>query len=538
MTQLQIRYGDGRTVSVPLDGDEWLIGRDAGCEVCLDDAVASRRHARLYRDHRGAMWIQDLQSKNGTLLNERAITQSPVKNFDRIGIGGCEIRLSIPDSPSVVLQENRQDAEFASTNVWGREERVTLAQRRLESLYELNERLTGIFERDELLTELIDICVDHLRFERAGAAVWSGEASQPPQWVLIRNLRGEADAEIRLSRSIIDRTLHHGERILITDTAGADFDPTASMIASQIRSAMCVPMEYLQGVRGVLYGDRVTSAGGYTKEDIDFFAALGRLGAMGLANVRLVDEMKQRQRIETQLQLAREIQSQLFPSQPLRLPKVSIDALNDPGQRVSGDYYDFFVRPDGLIAIVVADVSGKGPPAAMLMANLQAAVHVTMMQDADLVKTIVGLNKLICRNVRDSKFITGIFGLLDPATGKFTYVNAGHMGPYIIRGETVERILVDDARLPLGIEPDEAYQAATIDCSRTPLTLLLYTDGVPDAENPTGEQFGEARLAEQLAACRSEAPDEVILRVRRSIKQFVRNHPQTDDITIVAVRLT
>lgn len=537
MTQLQIKYGDGRTVSIPLEGDEWLIGRDASCEVCLDDAVTSRRHARLYRDPKGVIWIQDLQSKNGTLINERPVNQARISSSDTIGIGGCVIRLSVPDAPSIVLNEVRRDAEFASTNVWGREERVTLAQRRLESLYELNERLTGKFDRDQLLTELIDICIDHLRFERAGAAVWSGESAQPPQWVLIRNLRGEQDAEIRLSRSIVDRALHHGERILITDTGGENFDPTASMIASQIRSAMCVPMEYLQNVRGVLYGDRVTSAGGYTKEDIDFFAALGRLGAMGLANVQLVDEMRQRQRIETQLQLARQIQSQLFPAEPLRQANLRIDALNDPGQKVSGDYYDYFVRPDGLIAIVIADVAGKGPPAAMLMANLQAAVHVTMMQEADLVATIDTLNKLICRNVRDSKFITGIFGLLDPKSGRFTYVNAGHMGPYILRGEGVEHVPTEDARLPLGIEADEKYQAETIDCSKGPLTLFFYTDGVSEAENPAGEQFGEPRLAEQLKSCRDEMPDEIILRVRRSIKQFVRNHPQSDDITLVAVRI-
>lgn len=537
MTQLQIKYGDGRTVSVPLDGDEWLIGRDANCEVCLDDAVTSRRHARLYRDHKGSFWIQDLQSKNGTLLNERPISQCRVGATDQIGIGGCVIRLAAPDAPSIVLNENRKEAEFASTNIWGRDERVTLAQRRLESLYELNERLTGKFDRDQLLSELIEICIDHLRFERAGAAVWSGESSAPPQWVLIRNLRGDQDSEIRLSRSIVDRALHHGERILITDTGGDDFDPTASMIASQIRSAMCVPMEYLQNVRGVLYGDRVTSAGGYTKEDIDFFAALGRLGAMGLANVQLVDEMRQRQRIETQLQLARQIQSQLFPAEPLRMSKVHIDALNDPGQKVSGDYYDYFTRPDGLITLVIADVAGKGPPAAMLMANLQAAVHVTMMQEADIVGTIDILNKLICRNARDTKFITGIFGLLDPKTGQFTYVNAGHMGPYVFRGKVIDRIVTEETHLPLGIDADEKYKAKVIDCSERPLTLFFYTDGVPDAENPTGEQFGEARLAEQLKTCCGESPEEIIVRVRRSIKQFVRNHPQTDDITLLAVRL-
>lgn len=540
MSQLQIQHADGRRMVLDLAGEEWLIGRDESCEVCLDDAATSRRHARLYVDAQGRYWIQDLQSKNGTFLNDAGITSALVGPLDRIGVGGCIMRVVAAEVPSIVLSDPGTVAGQTTTNAWGREQRVALAQRRLESLYELNERLTGIFDRDELLGELLDICVNHLRFERAGVAVWSGEANQPPQWVLIRNLRGGDGAEIRLSRSIVDRALTNGERILITDTSGGDFDPTASMIASNIRSAMCVPMEYHDKVRGVIYGDRVSSAGGYTREDIDYFAALGRLGAMGLANVQLVEEMRNRQRVELQLQLAREIQSQLFPAEPLNADNLKIDALNDPGQKVSGDYYDHFVRPDGLVAVIIADVSGKGAPAAMLMANLQAAVHVTLAEEADLVKVVGVLNRLICRNVQDSKFITGIFGLLDTKQRVFTYVNAGHLGPYLIHqsraAERVEKI-EPEATLPLGIEANEPYITQQIKFGDGPATLLLYTDGVPDAENPRGEQFGEARFAEIISASADEAPTEMVTRLRRSIKQFARNHPQTDDITLVAVHL-
>ncbi len=219
MLQLQIQYPDGRRDALDLKGDEWLIGRDESCEVPLDDAATSRRHARLYRDPQGRIWIQDLQSKNGTFLNERGISSAEITPRDRLAVGGCVMRVVIPDKPSIVLRDTAGSMTHATTNAWGRDQRVALAQRRLESLYELNERLTGRFDRDDLLSELLDICIDHLRFERAGVAVWSGESAAPPQWVLIRNLRDGADAEIHLSRSIVDRALHHGERILITDTS-------------------------------------------------------------------------------------------------------------------------------------------------------------------------------------------------------------------------------------------------------------------------------------------------------------------------------
>lgn len=538
MTQIFIIHASGNRQAVPLDGDRWIIGRDAACELCLEDSVTSRRHAQLSRDPQGQFWIQDLQSKNGTLVNDRPVTTCRIEPGDRIIIGGCELKLdgvARVASPSIVLSEAHSDTQ-AATNTWGREQRLQLAQKRLESLYDLNERLTGRFDRDDLLNEVLNICMESLRFERAGIAVWQGDP-QPVQWVGIRQSASGGGGEIRLSRSIVDRALHQGERILITDTAQGGFDPTASMVSNNIRSAMCVPMEYHQKVRGVIYGDRVTSTGGYTQEDIDFFAALGRLGAMGLANVQLIEEMQQRKQIEMQLQWAREIQSRLFPAKALATDRLTIAALNDPGQKVSGDYYDYFVRPDGLVAIIIADVAGKGAPAALLMANLQAAVQVMLMEERDLVKAMDRLNKLVCRNVADSKFITGIFGLLDVEARRYSFVNAGHLGIYLINSAGAVTLVPPVGSLPLGVEENETYKVETVELGKDAVTMFLYTDGAPDAENPTGEHYGEERLKESLAGNGNEPPAELIARVRRLIKQFVRSYPQTDDITLVATRL-
>lgn len=539
MISVLIEYADGRRSSLDLaTGEEWIIGRDESCEICLVDGATSRRHARLYRDARQRYWLQDLKSKNGTLINDQTVTLTQVRAGDRMTIGGCVLSLSGLDAPSIVMRDPEQEeVSYSTTNSWGRDQGVSFARQRLQSLYELNERLTGRFQRDDLLRELLDICIEHLRFERTGAAVWNGQPAHPPQWVQIRNLRDTQQGEIQLSRSIVERALHNGERILITDTMQGDFVPTASMIAGNIRSAMCVPMEYFGQVRGVLYGDRITTAGAYTKEDIDYFAALGRLGAMGLANVQLVEEMQQRQRIEAQLQLARQIQSQLFPAEPLREGPWRIDALNDPGQRVSGDYYDFFRRPDGKIVVVVADVSGKGVPAAMLMANLQAAVRIVMMEDADVTRAVCTLNRLICDNVRESRFITGVFGLLDPARGRFSYVNAGHPEPFILRPGESRRVEREDTHLPLGIEVEEPYEVQELELmdSRGPVTLLFYTDGCPDAENPQGQQLEEPRFAEIVSKAGTLEPSELVARVRRSIRQFARDYPQTDDITLLAL---
>lgn len=559
MPLLKIRYPDDRTSELEMTGAEMVIGRDASCDVPLDDEITSRRHARIYRDSNGQYWIQDLHSKNGTLINKNKITTARVRSGDQIDIGNCRLTLTTDEGPSVVLSDAEAGGEFATTSAWPVDQRLDLPRQRLEKLYELNARLTGRFDRDDLLNEVLDICAELLHFERAGIAVWPGEGHQL-QWIKLKDIHAggptvagglegpqpEQATEFRISRSLVDRALHDGERILITDTAEVDL--TASMVSNNIRSAMCVPMEYLQNVRGVIYGDRVTSTGSYNREDIDFFAALGRLAAQGLANAQLVEELQRRQQIDMQLQMGRQIQAQLFPTEPLTLTRESqpaslhltIDALNDPGQKISGDYYDYFLRDDGLVVVVIADVVGKGVPASLLMANLQAAVRVTMMAEVDLVHIVERLNRLICRNVADSRFITAIFGLLDPAARKFTCVNAGHPPPYLLyAGGRVEKAIVE-AGLPLGIEPDYHYEAGMIEMRAAPtdpMTMFLYTDGVPEAENEQGKMFEENRLVSTLEANVDPPPGELVTRVRRSIKQFSRNYPQSDDITMVAVRL-
>lgn len=536
MPTITVQYTDGRATEHPINGAEVVIGRDASCEIPLEDTITSRRHARVYRDGTGVFWLQDLRSKNGTVLNSTAITTpTRLRDKDRIVIGACLLTFHASAAgPKVVLSESKSDTTYASTSAWGSDQRLVLPQMRLEKLYELNGRMTGRFDRDDLLNEVLEICIELLRFERAGVALWKGGTALP-EWVKLKNLKGEAGNEFRISRSVVDRSLHSGERVLINDTA-AEADPTMSMISNNIRSAMCVPIQYHQQVHGVIYGDRVTTAGGYSKEDADFFAALGQLAAMGLVNVKLVEEIKNRQRTEMDLQTAREIQSRLFPAEPLNTGALIIDALNDPGRSVSGDYYDYFVRPDGLITVVIADVSGKGTPASLLMANLQAAVHVTLNHETDLARATDALNKLICRNVSNGRFITAMFGLLDPANEKFTYINAGHLPPYIVRPSGITKFEVDPS-LPLGIEDSFVYESFTADLSAGPLTLFMYTDGVPDAENEDGKPYGMERLEESLKGNLAEQPAEMIARVRRSIKQFTRNHTQTDDITIVAMRL-
>ncbi|MBX3395815.1 MAG: SpoIIE family protein phosphatase [Phycisphaerae bacterium] len=540
MPNLIVTFPDGRTQAYNMRKPELLIGRDSGCDLSLpDDTITSRQHAKILLRADNSLWIHDLKSKNGTTVNERAIAAAPLHPGDRIRIGTYVITLAAEAHRPEAQVDTPTDLTTGVTSGWRAEPHSELSQRRLKTLYELNERLAGRFDRDDLLRELLNVCTEQLRFERAGIALWNA-SSKHLNWIELNNVgHGGPAGEFLISRSIVDRCVNDAERILINDTSSSDVDPTQSMISNNIRSAMCVPMVYLQEVHGVIYGDRVTTSGGYRKEDIDFFGALGRLGAMGLANVQLVEEIKRRDYVDAQLRTARQIQVELFPGEPLQTDSVRIDALNDPGQKVSGDYYDYFVRDDGLIVAVIADVAGKGLPASLLTANIQAAVRLILDSQTDIAAAMRQLNKLAIRNMHESRFITGIFGLLDPKRREFTFCNAGHPPPYLIEARSTMRKLEFEPDLPLGIEENDlCYHARTITLPASTSSILMFTDGVPDAEDEHGEQFGEGRLVATLNANLAQPSHELVTRVRRSIKQFTRNQPLTDDVTLLAIELS
>jgi sigma-B regulation protein RsbU (phosphoserine phosphatase) len=428
------------------------------------------------------------------------------------------------------------ETRFGSTSVWHPDQQINLSQQRLDRLYGLFERITGVFDRDELLNEVMTVCMESLRFDRGGIALWEGDQAVP-QWICIRNQRPDPTGEFRISRSIVQRALHRGERILVNDVSSDLPDPTASIVSNNIRSAICVPLIYHNRVHGVLYGDRVTASAGYTKEDVDYFAALAKQAALALANVRLLEEREQRLRFEEELNLARQIQTRLLPAAPLQEDGLVIEALNDPGRRVSGDYYDYLRRPDGRVAVVCADVAGKGVPAALLMANLQAAVHVLLMETDDLAGAMAAINRLVCLNVEGGRFITGVFALLDPVGRACQFVNAGHLPPVCVFPSGELQQLVHEPDLPLGVDENFEYSIRIAKLASGPFTMFLYTDGVPDAVNQQGSDFGEGRLLDALKACAGESPGDQIASVRRLVNQFTRGEPQNDDITMVAVRL-
>lgn len=537
MAELLITLSDGRAFRHVLSESPQVVGRDASCEIHIDDPSASRRHARFMHTPKGFL-VEDLRSKNGTLVNDAACANMLLRNGDRVSLGGTIIEFrddTALSEGSVVISDNATTESHATRYV-GRDKRLVLSQRRLEMIYELGGRLTKLQDRDALLENAMDICSETLQFER-GAIGLRQRRGRGVDWPVVRNLRGR-EGELTISRSLLSRALDHGERAIFTDIGGGNADPTVSMVQHGIRSAMCVPLLDREGTLGVIYGDRTTTSTHYTDEDIDFFAAIASQVAIGLINARLMEDQKDMIRMARDLDLARTIQTGLFPSELPDGNGFAVAALNEPGASVSGDYYDVIPRSDGRCWLLIADVTGEGIAAALLMANLQAAVRVTIDDTDDPGALMTRWNALIHRNTTASKFITGVLALVDPKKRTITFSNAGHCPPLLVRsdGSTPEEP-AHEPNFPLGIMGDAVYETTGVELGGDPITFFCFTDGVMEAINTDGDQYGMDRLYATLSESAEKSPGILVKQVRKNVSSFVGSARQSDDITMLAARI-
>jgi phosphoserine phosphatase RsbU/P len=252
----------------------------------------------------------------------------------------------------------------------------------------------------------------------------------------------------------------------------------------------------------------------------------------------LIESQRQSQRLENEIAIAKEVQEQLFPQAIPRIPGVELAAVCHAARMVSGDYYDFACIPPNRLAFLVADISGKGISAALLMASLQAAVrsHLqasgkSLVSTADVVSR---LNRHLFWNTSDERYATLFFGLYDPASRRLTYTNAGHLPPVVLTGEQVA--LLDTGGMVVGLFDECSYEEGTIEMELGSL-LVAYSDGLVEPENAYGEEFGTARLIEEIRRRRQMAPERLAEALVTTVEDWAGMHEQADDMTVIVARM-
>jgi phosphoserine phosphatase RsbU/P len=267
------------------------------------------------------------------------------------------------------------------------------------------------------------------------------------------------------------------------------------------------------------------------------FRLLGGLLLLGL----LILEVGDRVVMKRDLQIAREIQGWLLPNEAPATPGVEIAFQTRPANTVAGDYYDVFSRAgqtpeEKRLLVAVADVAGKSIPAALLMATFQASLRTLSVTNSSLPELIASINQYACTNSQGGlRFTTAFLSELDPATGTLTYINAGHNAPMLCRKSGgLERL--EAGGLPIGIKADAEYQSGCVVLAPGDW-LVIFTDGVVEAMNTRGEEFGETRLLANIATATSVSPSQMMNHIMMELDRFVGNTPQHDDVTCLLLKM-
>jgi phosphoserine phosphatase RsbU/P len=404
--------------------------------------------------------------------------------------------------------------------------------RHLRTLVEASKLINSSIEPEALFVSILSVARQHLGVERG--TLYFVDSRSGEIW---SKVAGEIGDVIRLpiGRGIAGSVAATGEHVLLHDAYTDErFDRSYDLATGyRTRSMLCTPIKNRSGkIVGVL--QLLNKIGGpFGRVDLEFLAAISDHMAIAMENATIHLALVELERMERELQLGREIQSELLPATPEGLSGVSIAAMSIPCYEVGGDYYDFLQLPGEELGVVIGDVSGKGVGAALIMSSLQAALRVAATLEDDMASLLSRLNTFVFDATHGRKYVTLFYGRYTPSTGVLRYVNAGHNPPFVAEGESV-KVLASTGR-PVGILPGSEYETGSITLAPG-ATLTLYTDGLNEATNAEDDEFGNLRLEELVREASRGDLTSMPRRVLAAITEFEAGARPSDDKTIVVLR--
>jgi len=546
-TELIVRDSEDKTIMVPLDRDRITLGRSSACELSYpDDSGLSRQHVAFVRS--GDKWqVQDLGSKNGTLLNGKRLEQPmPFGLGDRVAAGLLTIEFPGADATAsiarnkVVFVEQPEAVTKSTTTVAAsldsligasgiddmNKTSIIQTNPQMQALIRAGRELAGHRPLRELFEVIMDLAMEAVMAARGVLmTLESGE-------LVVRAARG---AGFKISTTVRDRVLNEKTSLLVRDTQlDQALREQMSIVQNKVRSMIAVPLQTNDRVIGLIYVDTPDLIREFTREDLGLLTVMANVAAIRIEHARLNEIEAAERAMAKELEQAAHIQMGLLPAKSPEVPGMDIAAGTLPCRTVGGDYYDYLPFPDGRIGVLIGDVAGKGMPASLLMSSLQARVKVLFEDGDELAQKVTRLNKTTTANCPDNRFITFFMTVADPATGELVYTNAGHNPPLLVRKNgTVEQL--KGGGIILGILAIAKYQdfRAHMDSGDT---LVLYSDGVTEAVNPSDVDFGEDKLGELTASMRGRPAEELVAAIQSEVAKFSAGAPQADDITVVVMR--
>ncbi|HET7149996.1 MAG TPA: SpoIIE family protein phosphatase [Candidatus Acidoferrum sp.] len=542
---LEVVSPDGARRYVRVTQSPFLIGRGAetGNHLQLSDRRISRNCAAIVVEA-NRYYVEDRGQRRGLFVNGEKVESRELQNGDVITFG-------LDDSYEIGFRFSSASDE-SIPQLLTRIEHITSSEptgglSKLNKLLEATALLHSQLPLDEVLARMLDHAVAITDADRG--LLLEADAAGTLKVKLARRSGGLRlpPESLAPSQTAIQLALKQHSPVITEDLAQADMDLQAaqSIVAQRLRAVVVIPLwamprantqESMVNINrgeflGVLYLDSRRPAA-FSKLDRQILDVLAGDSASILYNARLVERERERQRLEQEINIARDIQQALLPRNFPDAPNFAVTGVNFPCLSVGGDYFDVFPLSDGRTAFVIADVSGKGLGAAILTTMLQGALS-GMTLGTDPARVFNHVNRFLCDHSEVGRYATVFFGLLDD-DGHLEFINAGHPSPFLIRRGTAEEAFTEGS-YPVGLVPEAQYTAACLKLEPGD-TLVLFTDGVTEAMDPDEQLFGVPRLKKVLTG-QLECPLEQLQKcVLEAVENFTRGARQADDLTLLIVR--
>jgi sigma-B regulation protein RsbU (phosphoserine phosphatase) len=418
------------------------------------------------------------------------------------------------------------------------QEENTRLRRAVDELSLLNELAAAIgaaHNTQQVIEEIVQRCLRTVGAEEVVISLRE-KTSEDIMKTYIRHKVVDVLQELHLTQGLLALMGSRRSPLLINDVAG-DTRLRGLAFERELTSLLCVPLLVQGELIGVLAAYNKKGGAGFTEGDQRILEIIATQSAQMLENARLSEEERALADMRREVELARGIQMDLIPDTPPRLPGYEIAGRTLPAQSVGGDYLDYFMLESGRLALCLGDVSGKGIPASLLMANLQATLRGQSQLHTETHDTVSWANRLLYRSTSPEKFATLFYAVLDPARHELSYCNAGHERPLLLAGAAGReppRILVEGG-LMLGVMSEFEYPSGLVTLAPGDL-LVVYSDGVTDALDASGWAFGMDALVARLQEVRGESPEVVVDAVVDAVRAHAAGAAQLDDITLLALR--
>jgi serine phosphatase RsbU (regulator of sigma subunit) len=550
-TVLEVVSPDGARRFVRVTQTPFLIGRGAetGNHLQLSDRRISRNCAAIVVEA-NKYYIEDRGQRRGLFVNGEKVESRELQDGDVINFG-------VDDSYEIIYRSAASAVGDSIPHLLTRMEHITgsdvisSASGRLSKLDQLlaaTALLHSQLPLDEVLSMMVDHAISVMDADR-GVLLEADDKA-------VLNVRlARRSGGLRLppeslapSQTAIQLALRKQEAVITEDLAQADMDLQAaqSIVAQRLRAVVVIPLYAFSHAKtdesivnmkrgqllGVLYLDSRRPAA-FSKLDRQLLDAFTDQAASILDNARLVARERERQRLEQEINIARDIQQALLPRNFRDYAYLSVTGCNFPCLSVGGDYFDVFPLSEKRTAFLIADVSGKGLGAALLTTMLQGALS-GMTLGTDPARLFNHLNRFLCNHAEVGRYATMFFGILDES-GHLEYINAGHPSPILIRhGGNADEAFTEGS-FPVGLVPEAEYATACVKLEPGD-TLVLFSDGVTEAMDPKEDFFGMPRLTQLLTGHNETSLDELQKLVLEAVENFARGASQADDLTLLLVR--